>query len=301
MNMIIVFVDGLGIGSADPDLNPCVQEGLNHFGCYRDGDKFIKSDPESELIAVDATLSVPGLPQSATGQVTLLTGHNASKILGRHLYGFPNQPLRDILKSHSVLKRIKDEGLTCDFLNTFRPPFFNLPESTKWRLSATTGATLAAGLEFHPPEHIAESKSIYHDITGGLLWEKGFDVPILTLGEAGRIVARQSKFYDLLLFEYFLTDQIGHKQDSEKARQEILKLDSFISYILIELDLENTLLIVTSDHGNIEELSTKSHTQNPAMTLTWGKKKTEFAANVKALTDITPVLLKLLDINDQAP
>ena len=299
MNILLFFVDGLGIGCADPNVNPCAQDGLKCLGCYRDGDNVTRSDPESELIAVDATLGVPGLPQSATGQVALLTGQNAARILGRHLYGFPNQLLRDLLKSHSILKRVKAAGLTCDFLNTFRPPFFDMPETTQWRLSATTGATLAAGLDFHPPEHIAESRSIYHDLTGEFLREKGFDVPILTPEKAGRIAARQSRLHNLLLFEYFLTDRAGHKQDMNQARLEIRKLDAFIESILCELDLRKTLLVMTSDHGNIEDLSTKSHTRNPAMTIAWGKKKSDFARDVQTLTNVTPALLNLLGINDR--
>jgi len=301
MKIILVFVDGLGLGTSNPDINPCVQNDLLHLACYLDNNAFIKSDTESELIAVDATLGIPGLPQSATGQVAVLTGQNASRILGRHLFGFPNQPLRDILKTHTILKTVKENGGTCDFLNAFRDPFFDLPETTKWRLSATTCATLAAGLDFHRPEDIAQSKSIYHDITGDFLREKGFDIPILSLEEAGKIVARQSCSFDLLLFEYFMTDRVGHKQDLNQAKQEIQKLDTFINSILSEVNLLDTLVIVTSDHGNIEDLSTKSHTRNPAMTLAWGLKKMDLAQQISDLTHVTPALLNLLEIHDQTP
>lgn len=299
MKIILLFVDGLGIGSSDPKINPCVQHNLNCLGCFSDNPSLIRSDPESEIVAAEATLSVPGLPQSATGQVALLTGQNAPALLGRHLCGFPNPLLREVLKSHSILKLIKEAGLTCDFLNVFRPPFFELPQATRWRLSATTGAALAAGLDFHRPEDIADCRSIYHDITGAALREKGFDVPVLTAEEAGRIVARQSRNFDLVLFEYFITDRAGHKQDLNLARQEIQKLDSFIDYILSEVDIADTLVVVTSDHGNIEDLSTKSHTLNPAMTLSWGAGKKDFAGQVHDLTDITPALLGLLGVYDR--
>jgi hypothetical protein len=38
---------------------------------------------------LDASLCVPGLPQSATGQAALLTGLNAPELMGRHIEGFP--------------------------------------------------------------------------------------------------------------------------------------------------------------------------------------------------------------------
>lgn len=299
MRIILLFVDGLGIGGADSTVNPCVQNGLHRLGCYRKGDHLLCPDRNGELIPVDATLDVPGLPQSATGQVTLLTGLNGAKILGRHLYGFPNQKLRDCLRTHSVLRQITDSGRSCDFLNTFRDPFFNLPLALKWRLSATTGAALAAGLNFHKPEDIAKSESLYHDITGESLHEKGFDVPILSIEEAAGVVAHRSRLFDLLLFEYFLTDRAGHTQDLSRAKKEIHKLDHFIDYILSDINLDDTLVIVTSDHGNIEDLSTKSHTRHPVMTRVWGSAKTACSQQLSDLTDVTPAILNLMGIHDR--
>lgn len=299
MRVFLLFVDGLGVGGPDPEINPCAREGLRRLGCYRNGAHLVRSDPEADCIPVDTALGVPGLPQSATGQVSLLTGRNAPKQLGRHLTGFPNPPLRDLLKSYSLLKILVENGRTCDFLNTFRDPFFDLPLETQWRLSATTGAALAAGLKFHRPEDIEKGDSIYHDMTGESLRGKGFDVPILTVEEAAAIAARRSETFDLLLFEYFLTDRAGHSRNPGEAGEEIRKLDAFISGVLARVNLKETLLIVTSDHGNIEDVSTKSHTRNPVMTLAWGNRKSDFAGRVSDLTHITPAVLNLLGIHDR--
>jgi hypothetical protein len=65
---------------------------------------------------LDASLGVPGLPQSATGQTSILTGVNAPAEMGRHISGFPGPTLRRILFEHSVLKRIRERGLSAKYL-----------------------------------------------------------------------------------------------------------------------------------------------------------------------------------------
>jgi bisphosphoglycerate-independent phosphoglycerate mutase (AlkP superfamily) len=56
-------------------------------------------------------------------------------------------------------------------------------------------------------------------------------------------------------------------------------------------------VILTSDHGNIEDLSTRSHTLNPVATLAFGAARHHIASRVRSLTDITPSIVEAL----QAP
>ncbi len=295
MSILMIFIDGFGLGSDDSLKNPCARQGLHHLPCIEHGDGPVHRDDGGVLVPTEATLGVEGLPQSATGQTTILTGVNCSQLLGRHLQGYPNERLRDVLREYSILKSVKGMGRRATFINAYRPLFFKLKEKTKWRLSTTTVANLSAELPFFKIEDIRQERSIYHDFTNESLIARGFDVPCFSANDAARILARVSKAHDFVLYEYFLTDRIGHTQDMNRAIDQIEKLERFISALLNEVDLDESLIILTSDHGNIEDLSVKTHTRNRVMTLLWGRGANELKDTIRSLEDISPAILKFLE------
>jgi bisphosphoglycerate-independent phosphoglycerate mutase (AlkP superfamily) len=133
--------------------------------------------------------------------------------------------------------------------------------------------------------------SVYHDITNEKLRYRGFDVPMFSIEQAGEIVARQIQQYNFLIYEFFQTDQIGHAQNLEHANNILKKLDTFLNVILKYSNMENTLIIITSDHGNIEDLSVKTHTLSPAMTILFGDHRFAAQDHLFSIQDITPWIL----------
>jgi hypothetical protein len=260
---------------------------LGHAG-YSDGPVPISGD--GLLIPTQATLDTEGLPQSATGQATILTGINCARLLGHHKPAFPNEVLRQVIKEKSILKQVRDMGFRPAFINAYRPLFFTLKESTRWRLSTTTVANLAADLPFFRIEDLVRKKALYHELTNTALIEKGFSVPRFTPEEAADIASGALNDYQLILYEHFLTDRAGHSGRMDRALQILRILDRFIAAILARVDLRSTLIMVTSDHGNVEDLSVDTHTRNPAMTLIWGHDKEEVAGRIRSLEHITPAL-----------
>ncbi|MFH1842060.1 MAG: hypothetical protein ABIF77_02550 [bacterium] len=310
--IVLVFVDGFGWGQADAGRNPFLQYGGEFFPCLVDGfaaEHDFLCLPDGGLgKPIDVTLGVHGTPQSATGQTSLLTGVNAQGELGYHLTGFPNPCLREILLERSVIKQVDNQGLRAQFLNVFRPRWFELTREQQLRSSATTLANLAADLPFHTLDDIRQQCAIYQEFTNQSLRERGFDVPLFTPDEAGRILAHEARTYDFTLFEYFQTDRIGHAQDAAAAVTELRKLDEFLAALLAELfhgetgsdqssggdESAKPLVILTSDHGNLEDLSTKRHTGNPVPLLAWGTGADEFLAAVPDLAGVTPAILDRL-------
>ncbi len=294
-HIFLLFVDGLGIGRRDPSVNPCTHPGLTFFSHFEDED-FPKTFAGDALVtALDANLGTDGLPQSATGQTALLTGINAGRVLGRHLNGFPNQKLRDIIAQHSILKKITEMGGRAAFLNTFRPPFFDFdPFDIVRHLSVTSVTNLYAGLCFFNLENLRRQESVYQDLTNHSLIEKGFDVPLYSAEKAGSIAGRRIADYDFCLFEYFQTDRAGHSMDKIRAQNELLKLEEFLSAVMAQIDRQKTLVIVTSDHGNIEDISKKGHTRNNVMCLFLGAWHDVFDPNLSSITDISPFILDTL-------
>jgi hypothetical protein len=294
-HILLLFIDGLGIGLDDPGTNPCCHPGLRLFHQCQDTAYPRPVEPRGVAVGIDANLGVEGLPQSATGQTALLTGINAARALGRHLNAFPNKALREIIAEENILKRFTERGCRAAFLNTFRPPFFDYdPFEIISHLSVTTVSNLYAGLRFFDLDDLRARRSIYQDITGASLLDHGFDVPLYSPREAGAIIGQASQQYDFSLFEYFQTDVAGHSRDFNRALPVLIRLEDFLDSLLATVDLATTLVLVTSDHGNIEDLSVRGHTRNPAMTLLFGQGHEEIAPRLQSLTDVTPALLAAL-------
>jgi len=292
-HILMIFVDGLGIGEQNSDINPCTFS--PHFFSHFQHETYPKPlSPMGQVSGLDATLFLDGLPQSATGQTALLTGVNAAQHLGRHLNGFPNQQLRDLLREFSIFKWFVDNGYKARFLNTFRPPFFDYnPYDIIKRLSVTTVSNLVAGLPFFSLNDLREQRSIYQDIIGNALVELGFQVPLYTPEQAGEIVARESSHNHFSLFEYFQTDRAGHSQNMPRCREVLEILERFMGSVLAHVDLNRTLVILTSDHGNFEDLSSRSHTRNKAMTVVFGRDAESIIAGWHSIIDIYPAIISL--------
>lgn len=313
--VVLVFVDGLGWGRDDPAVNPCHADGVRLFALP---DAAALSPGEAVPLPwgglarpIDAVLGVAGIPQSATGQTTLLTGVNAQAHLGRHLTGFPNASLRALLLEASLLKRVGERGLPAAFLNAYRPLFFELPRERQLRLSATTVATLAAALPFRTLADLRAGRALYHDITGDELRQRGFDVPALAPEAAGRLLGREARRHAFTLFEYFRTDQAGHAQDAARARDELGRLELFLAGLLAELlparaaaggDPDpGALVVLTSDHGNLEDLSTRSHTRNPVPLMAWGTGAARLLAAAPDLAAVAPAILGQFAARQETP
>ena len=288
---LLIFIDGLGVGRRDPRLNACAWPGLRIFNRFLDAE----SAPlpfGGAWRGVDACLGVEGIPQSATGQTTFMTGENAPARLGHHLNGFPNAALREMLHRKSLLRDLRRQGKQVAFLNAYRPEWFVIGERLRQRFSSvTTVANLAAGLPFFGIQDIRERRSVYQEFTNRLLVRRGLDVPLFSPEEAGRVVAANAATYDFSLFEYFQTDRIGHKCSLPLAYAELLKLERFLLALLQHIDLAKSLVLVVSDHGNLEDSSRRGHTTNPAMVLAWGKHAGRVSLGMNSLLDVYPTVV----------
>jgi bisphosphoglycerate-independent phosphoglycerate mutase (AlkP superfamily) len=60
------------------------------------------------------------------------------------------------------------------------------------------------------------------------------------------------------------------------------------------MDRSAHLVVLASDHGNLEDLSTNRHTRNPVPALFWGAGAEEAAAGVSTIADIAPAILRRL-------
>ncbi|HUS10618.1 MAG TPA: alkaline phosphatase family protein, partial [Pyrinomonadaceae bacterium] len=249
MSVLLFFIDGLGIGSRG-EYNPL--DGLPDAAPLA-----IFQGEESEtifdgiVVPTDASLGVDGRPQSASGQTTILTGVNVPSQLGYHKQGFPNSTMLEIIRKHSLFLQLTRAGIApITFANTYTQRFFD--ERPRW-VSATTAAVEAAGLPFRTVHDLKAGRAVYQDFTNAMLIARGEDVKPRTADEAAIVLARIVAENRFTLYEYFITDKVGHAQDMEAAKAVLTNLARLIRDVLSAIDLDRTTVILTSDHGNIED------------------------------------------------
>jgi hypothetical protein len=282
MGILLLFVDGLGIGERDPGRNPLARFPSPFLSIFQNG-------PLPELpfggivLPTRADMDLPGLPQSATGQTALFTGRNAAQALGHHQSGFPTPTLRRILDESSIFKSVREMGKSAAFANALSQEYFDRRGE---RISATTRALLAGQFPWLNMDDLRAGRAVSHDLTNEFLRGMGLDVPLRTPTESAAILTRICQCTDFVLFEFILTDMVGHSQEMAQAEEVIHRLDSLLYFILSQVDLHNTTVVLTSDHGNFEDLSVKTHTENPVPTCVWGAGQKIFVERVRRIEDI---------------
>jgi hypothetical protein len=73
LHIVLLFLDGVGIGKKDADTNPFFRARMPTLAALCGGELPFKpfkkkSTDQAEVIAISATLGVSGLPQSGTGK-----------------------------------------------------------------------------------------------------------------------------------------------------------------------------------------------------------------------------------------
>ena len=300
----MIFIDGLGIGEDDADINPVAAADMPTIRRILGKKALLKGSGQVEgkeaiLVPTKTDLGVPGLPQSATGQTTILTGVNGSKALGRHLAAYPTKTLKDIIEKCSIFKQLTERGLKATFANAYSKSYFEMgaTPSSKKRYTASTLSVMAAGLPFYMLEDVAQGKAVFMDITNRLLLTRPNIPPGITIISpqlAGERIAHLASENDFTFYEYFLTDIYGHKKNWKAALEALHDIDGLLEGLLRKVDLKETLVLITSDHGNLEDLGIKPHTNNDVPTILVGKGKEEMSSRIHSLEDITPAIVSLL-------
>ncbi len=303
MPVLFVFVDGVGVGARDQRVNPLAR-GDFLLSQFADGTGALLPR-EGRAGLADACLGVPGRPQSATGQTTILTGENAPRTIGHHLLGFPNAPLRELLVRHSLFRALAEAGLNATFANAYPVAYLRAlglpchgepePELTlgrrRPRASATTVAFSAGAGAFRTWADARVGRGLTHDITGVRASGHGARIPPRSPRAAAEILLELAAGHDLALFEFFETDEAGHGQSMERALEALSRLDAFLRALVDGLP-EAWSLVVVSDHGNVEDLSSRNHTLAKVPVLAFGPAAARVHA-VRDLTDIRPLLTTL--------
>lgn len=304
MKILFLFLDGIGLGEDNPDTNPFLRANMSYLESLLGGKKMTKSAApfESDVLslkAIDPNLGVKGLPQSATGQAVLVTGINIPAELGYHYGPKPNPEVAQYLNGHTIFSKTVNAGKKATLLNAYPPRYFDGIDSGKRLYSSIPLALTNAGISLFTEKDYFTGTALSADFTGeGWREFLGFpDAPLFDPETAGTKLAELASQYDFSFFEYWASDYAGHKQDMPWAIKQLEVFDGVLKGLLTNWNMENDLVLLTSDHGNMEDLGTRKHTAAHVPLLLFGAKTNRDAfTDVSDLTGVTPAMSSLLGL-----
>jgi hypothetical protein len=289
--LIFIFLDGVGLGG-NVDSNPFTKARMpTVFDLL--GNKLLDTThiaTKNVLVkSIDACLGVEGIPQSATGQTSLFTGFNAQAILGHHLMAYPNDALISLINKRSIFRYAMERHIKSVFANSYTDGFFSSLQQNPPTYSVTTRCVLAAQARFNTLDDLMDNRAVHWDITNSTLQNlPDRKVPLISPFKAGRNLSNLADDYDLVLYECFLPDLIGHRKDMNKAVEFLEIFDEFLAGVLNNIS-SDVQLVISSDHGNMEDLSFGGHNRNPVPLICIGNLASCFSG-VSAINEIFEAL-----------
>lgn len=281
--MIYLFVDGVGLreSAADNPVNPEVCPTL----C-----KLIAEHSRP----IDARLGVEGIPQSATGQATMFTGVNCAAAMGRHCEGFPGPALRNIVESNNLFLQLDRRGKKVRFADGYLVSSAEELALHRFK-SVTTVMALTLPKSIATSDDLAADNAVYQDLTRETIQDRFPDIPIVSPQRAAEHLVAIVRQNDFTLFEFYQTDVCGHSMDYARACEVLRLYDRFLAVLVRYVAAEGITLVMTADHGNIEDMLDRSHTLNPVPFIALGPKEKELRDSVHSLADVTPAILRVFD------
>lgn len=301
-HLLLLFLDGIGLGDDDPAINPFAAAHTPTLDALAGGQRWLRGASRVDtgralFVPTDPRLGVPGRPQSATGQATILTGRNVAAEIGEHYGPRPTPEVRAILDEDNLFKQVRAQGGEAAFINAFPPRFHALVARGKRLPSSNQYAALSAGLSLPTEKEIYSGAAMSPDWTGeGWRSDLGYtDTPVYGRAEAGAHLAGLAMQREFTFFEHWITDTIGHRGSLEQGIAVLELFDAVLAGLLAAWDDARGVVVITSDHGNLEDLSHRHHTENDVPTVVIGVARHVLADGLHDLTGITPGALRVLN------
>lgn len=273
--ILFLFIDGVGLGSDDPEINPLAAASMPNLRSLLGGPPLAgtpsRDGRELTYRQLDAGLGRAGLPQSATGQTALLAGLNGAEIMDGHYGPWPGPTLRKQLTEGTLFHVAPG---TVRFANVYPPGYFRAIEDGRARVNVPVFAAKSAGVELLDLDDYRAGRGLAADLTGAYLHGVDPSLEELSPSDAGRRLARASQDACFTFFDLWLTDRIGHRGTFEEAVSFARDLDAFVGGIVGAL--AGVTLLLTSDHGNFEDKSVRTHTTHPVPLLAVGPEAAAF-------------------------
>lgn len=298
MSLLFIFWDGFGLAPASAH-NPLAHAAMPFFTRQLSNGLLADSQAVSENLlyrSLDAQLETAGLPQSATGQSTLLTGRNAAAFLGRHYGPQPAKRLKTFLDEGTLFSQLVEADKRCCLSNFYPAGYHAKLQAGSIRPNAIVYAAQQAGLHLADAEDYKHYRAIAADLTGKHASHRAI-LPATHPYAMGKRLAEMARGYDFTFFDGWITDIAGHRWHWQDTLHLLNQLDAFCAGVhdhAAELSI-----LITSDHGNIEAKDSKSHSYNPVPLLVWGKARHYFE-ECSSLYDVAPAIRRYFQLTAAA-
>lgn len=301
MHILLIFVDGIGIGDDDPAVNPFSAADMPTLTALTNGQRWVRgigqqASERALFRPLDPRMGVDGRPQSGSGHATIITGKNVPALIGRHYGPKPNADTRAIVAEGSFFSELVDAGKSAALLTAYPPGLLHDIGRGKTLPSSFQQAAMGAGLKLLDADDLRTGRAVSGDWTG-IGWREhlGFpDMPLLSPEDSGKRMVELSRRYDFAMVAHIFTDYVGHRGTVADGVNLLHHLDAVMAGALAQWDDDEGLMILTSDHGNMEDVSIRQHTENDVPALVIGATRETFAAELSTLADIVPAMRRLL-------
>lgn len=297
-HVLFLFLDGVGLGPESPDgvhANPLAQARMPVLagligGALTSGRAALLGS-DLTYLALDATLGVGGLPQSATGQTTLLTGLNGAQAMQRHYGPWPGPTLTALLQADTLFH---DAGALrgAVLANAYPEGYFATIDSRRFKPNAPVVAARSAGVELRDMQRYRADQAVAADLSGARFAQTSPGTKPQPPELAAEVLAQLTLGSSLTFFDLWLTDALGHARNGAEAVMLLERFDALLAGLVARGAGSKFTVVMTSDHGNLEDMSTKGHTMNEVPLLVLGEGAPAFAG-ARSLTDVAPAVRQM--------
>lgn len=284
MRVLFLFLDGVGLGDRLPATNPLV--GNTPWLSQQLSGDLTKELPEitnEKLIFrhTNALLNTPGLPHSATGQASIVTGRNASELMGRHYGPWPGPTLQALLSDSETMF---DYG-PFRFANAYPDGYFTAVEGRRFRRNSLAFTAASRGQPGYREAEYRAGQGVAVDFAAERLGQRSSPE-----AEANRasVLLGEAPF---VFMDFWITDAFGHAQDYGAAAAWFRDFDTFVQRAVAANP--DALIVIASDHGNVEDTTHRRHTKQDVPFIAIGPGAMAFR-EVQSLPNIAPALKTIL-------
>ena len=301
MHILMIFLDGIGLGANDPSTNPFAAAQTPTLIHLANGHRWLAStgrqtSDRALFIPTNPRMGVPGKPQSGTGQAAIVTGRNIPFLVGEHYGPKPNKATRHLLAEDNFFKQVVAQKQTAALLEAYPPRWHQAINSGKRLRASYQQAVHEAGLPIFGEQELDRGDALTVDWTGQA-WRKQLGYltsPIYTPHQAGEKLVEISRRYDFSFFSHWMTDIVGHRGTLQDGINLLETFDGVMEGVLETWNDDEGLVIITSDHGNMEKIGDRRHTENDVPTVIIGRQKDHFESDFSTLADFVPHMAQLL-------
>ena len=125
----------------------------------------------------------------------------------------------------------------------------------------------------------------------------------MATAEVAEAVIKGLEKYDFIILNFAAPDMVGHTGNLRAAIVACESVDEALKNIYEAMDKQNGLLIVTADHGNVEQMVNPKtgepdteHSNNPVPLYLIGEAVKGWNIRAGSLSDLAPTILGLMGL-----